>query len=522
MRRLKCGEERPQCFRCKKSGWRCDGYDHGTSSNSTPLPRTPSPKISVYTSPGTLNLTEGERRYFRAFIDQKPTDIDSRDTESPFWKQTVLQECHSNPCVLHTIVAQGALAMSQVGQTPWAYLFKFDNSQNTHHEFALTQYEKALRVLRTSIGGLQKGKGARSTLISALALSRFDCFCGNGGFATQHVRFARRLLASWRLANNASSGNTIASEDVIDDKLIRMFQRLDVSLLCLMGTDKEVNYENIQAPVLPMTMMSNQFLNFEEARQARELLLSSGYQFILHTLQYQFVPQEEIPASLHALRKHWLDQIQLWNNALDPVLRNYATDATMHPFARPEFCRLQTIVMSLWITGTLYTPETAYDGLMQHFEYIVSVAEELIEFEKTNTESGYAQFENIETFTPSPLVLPGLFLCAAKCRHNVLRGRAITLLLSSHRREGIWDSLLCGKVADWLFRLEEDAGLDWDGQGKAPRKWDGFVDGDRRVWGASVERDLHGSGRRAVVRCRQNVPAERGGGWVERETVVEW
>jgi hypothetical protein len=26
LRRIKCGEERPACARCVKSGWKCDGY----------------------------------------------------------------------------------------------------------------------------------------------------------------------------------------------------------------------------------------------------------------------------------------------------------------------------------------------------------------------------------------------------------------------------------------------------------------------------------------------------------------
>jgi hypothetical protein len=117
-------------------------------------------------------------------------------------------------------------------------------------------------------------------------------------------------------------------------------------------------------------------------------------------------------------------------------------------------------------------------------------------------------------------IIPALYLVATKCRLDALRYRAITLLLSSRRREGIWDSILCGKVADWLFRLERDAGLDWNGRGRAPQKWDGFADEDRGVWGESIERDLQG--RRAVVRCRQNVPLVRGGGWTELSSVVEW
>lgn len=125
-----------------------------------------------------------------------------------------------------------------------------------------------------------------------------------------------------------------------------------------------------------------------------------------------------------------------------------------------------------------------------------------------------------ETYTFEVRIIPALYLVATKCRLNSLRRRAITLLLTSRRREGIWDSVLCGKVADWLNRLEEDAGMDWDGKGKAPQRWDGFVDEDRRVWGESIERDLQS--RRAVVRCRQNIPLVEGGGWRELSSVIEW
>src|ERR1700710_953308 len=238
MRRLKCGEEKPGCLRCAKSGWQCDGYDW-SSSNLASLPCPPSPKSSLYTPSVALDLDEREWKYFQVYAEQKPTSLDHRDTNCFSWKQIVLQECHSNPCVRHTMVAQGALAMSQVARTPWAYFFGVNAAQNPHHEFALTQYEKALRALRSSISGFQKGKGVRATLISSLALSLFDCCCGNGAFAAQHVRFGKKLLSTWQSANNDSKNQSpehlVAAQDPIDLSLIRMFFRLDISILCFMG-----------------------------------------------------------------------------------------------------------------------------------------------------------------------------------------------------------------------------------------------------------------------------------------------
>jgi hypothetical protein len=62
---------------------------------------------------------------------------------------------------------------------------------------------------------------------------------------------------------------------------------------------------------------------------------------------------------------------------------------------------------------------------------------------------------NIPSFTLSPGVLRPLFLVGIKCRDVYLRREAIEMLAAKPRREGLYDSALCVKCAQWVEALED-------------------------------------------------------------------
>ena len=63
IRRIKCGEERPNCLRCVKSGWQCDGYGKSKRNTANPpiddVPNlflsTPTPTAEEEPAAGTAN-----------------------------------------------------------------------------------------------------------------------------------------------------------------------------------------------------------------------------------------------------------------------------------------------------------------------------------------------------------------------------------------------------------------------------------------------------------------------------------
>lgn len=53
-------------------------------------------------------------------------------------------------------------------------------------------------------------------------------------------------------------------------------------------------------------------------------------------------------------------------------------------------------------------------------------------------------------------IIPPLYLTAIKCRFPSIRRKAISLLSSSPRREGMWDAFLAVKVAEKVMTIEEE------------------------------------------------------------------
>lgn len=53
-------------------------------------------------------------------------------------------------------------------------------------------------------------------------------------------------------------------------------------------------------------------------------------------------------------------------------------------------------------------------------------------------------------------IVPPLFVVATKCRDPTVRRQAIQLLMSSSRREGMWDSELIARIGMWIMAIEEE------------------------------------------------------------------
>lgn len=98
-------------------------------------------------------------------------------------------------------------------------------------------------------------------------------------------------------------------------------------------------------------------------------------------------------------------------------------------------------------------------------------------------------------------VVGPLYLVATRCRHGVLRRRAVELLRVAPRMEGLWDGVLLARVAEGVVGIEE-----WGA-------------GEGRVSDVDVEFDLEG--RRAEVRYLQQLGDVTAVDKARRD-VIEW
>jgi hypothetical protein len=126
--------------------------------------------------------------------------------------------------------------------------------------------------------------------------------------------------------------------------------------------------------------------------------------------------------------------------------------------------------------------ETAYDLHMLEFEAIISHAASIIQAPKQKFR-----------FSLDPGLLPALFFVASKCRHAIIRRRAISLLSKTPRQEGVWDSTPIVRVLERYIEIEET------GLGELTDAVD--VPDCNRLSGIDAKFDLEG--RRALVQYQR-------------------
>ncbi|CZT10035.1 uncharacterized protein RCO7_03172 [Rhynchosporium graminicola] len=513
IRRLKCGEEKPSCHRCVKSGWHCDGYDHVVSlPTATPLALAPirprsistsssqsgSPTISLFAPSLSFDLYDEEQRYFQSFIDDVSTHLQGHDTF--FWRGVALQESHTNFSVRHGLVAIGALARSTDKSLCGSY--RMDTSHGTHREFALRQYEKAIQGLRQSMDISRHGKCVRATVISCLVLAFFDNFIGNDGFALQHIRHARDIMSTANIVVPA----IITTNNREEDHITAMFLRLDVQALCVTGIEDNRTYIALE-PCSPNFPLPTRFTSVEEARHTRDAVVEAGYNFFYHCTQYSSTSPSQIPPYILRTRDYLIQKIHHLHNLMDALMLEMEPDLICHPLSRPESLKLTSTILLIRLTTSLGSPETSCDELAPYFEFLFDVSKDMLEYEAAGNSCAF----EAELFTPDSRTITPLFLIATKCRSSPsLRRQAISLLLSSHRREWMYDSLLAGRIGEWMLGIEEEG---MDEFGRIPEC--------ARAWGETVTLDLQR--RSARVRCRQHFLDREGEmAWRWRERDVCW
>lgn len=148
-RRLKCDEERPECHRCVKSGWKCDGFPPqyvplDTKGSRKLLPKGfPKPQlaeIQIRTGPKFSDNKQG--RYFRFYCEDIAAQI-AGPFATTLWERIVPQSGEVEPSIGHCIAALGALTKSRTiawNQQPLPADWLRTGFQDPHYQYALVQY----------------------------------------------------------------------------------------------------------------------------------------------------------------------------------------------------------------------------------------------------------------------------------------------------------------------------------------------------------------------------------------------
>ena len=487
--------------------------------------------------------------------------------DSEFWTRSVLQESHSEASIRHAVVALGALykTLEKASESPPGSPDNdsFDSATN-HYNFALQQYGKALTRLRESLEN-QETRSQRTILISIVLFTCFQSFTGDHKAAIFQIQSGLGLLEERR--QESRQPLIRRKDDIVEEELVQMFTRLAIQAksydmafhfphpYVIRLSPQRTDPTSPTSPSSPSDAASTasmdahipiNFATSQEARQALDSLCERIMRFNELLSSYHPGPNNILPKSVQSSGHGFKMQLSQWEKAFAPLL-----EARRHPHvsnterAGRDVLRMIHLMTTILFFMGFSKTEMDFDNFTPHFKEIVELAKEVVVDEelllaqercgdanacrhKTHSALNRPLFPGLTSHHPGSLqeddgfmhikasfaldlgIVPPLFVVATKCRDRKLRREAIRLLLSSPRREGMWDSILSGRVAQWIMEIEEEGLSHYEGPwGRAAME---TVGEERRVMVKEILFDMQR--REARLRCgtrgaREGDPDER-------------
>jgi len=180
-------------------------------------------------------------------------------------------------------------------------------------------------------------------------------------------------------------------------------------------------------------------------------------------------------------------EMEAWSDAFEHILASRtAPGVSSQEKACIAVLKMYQVMSYILLLMTFSKTEMGFDKYTPDFRMIVDLALEVVGDEERRAAQkrcpdpqfcrhrgrheasfgglNYAARHIKPSFSADLGIVPPLFVVATKCRDRALRWKAIQLLRSSPRREGMWDSELTARIAMWVADIEDtgDPEADFD------------------------------------------------------------
>lgn len=410
----------------------------------------------------------------------------------------MLQASQYEPAILHAVVTLGSVhERLETGASA-----VFPGSQ-----FVLEQYGKSIRTI-SSLGRSKSKLEVNVTLMTCIlficievrtpALSiigqselrtfkthQLQILLGHHGTAIAHIESGAKILLEEEEKHANSSMTDSSLRYVPLSTLSLVFVRLDLQASQILShrplylrresADKDSGFHSD---------IPTSFSTLDQARNAMDYLRNCVMRSLERITQAEeiFKPSRE---ELDTDRKTCAIRLQQWSSAFELFLREHGHELNSIHQQGVSLLKIHMIMtamnLDLQDLDVKWT-ETAYDWYMLEFEAIISHASSIIRAPK-----------QAFRFSLDPGLVPALYFVTSKCRHAVIRRKAISLLSMAPRQEGVWDSAPVVRVLQRYVEIEEE------GLGELTDAFD--VPDCNRLSGIDAKFDLEG--RRALVQYQR-------------------
>jgi Fungal specific transcription factor domain len=396
---------------------------------------------------------ETEAHYFQVYCERTATKVGGC-WENDIWSRLIIQACHQEPFARHAIVSIGALDLAIEYQTPQSRNPAGDQGEyadNPHHQFALQQYGKALKLMRDSPSEDEEHH-VRKALISCLLIICFETYRGDPDLAVTQAQSALQVLASWlrKLGNskNRRSTTSAASKNsqVVGDDLINAFARLYKALMVFRAPRPiELSLLLMPEAAEKLIHMPSIFSSLEEARTYWELHLRTAipwnyqrgfeaiqastfpklYPDIIHGHDPDYCPPTQgnvSRAKLDEERRLHLTYLERWRFAFASVWTHSNTPSGADDFQGAAILLLQSICGTISFNATATDEECIYDTFLPEFRQMAWLARSILERAEAARVGGA-----VKAFSFSIGAFMSIYYMMNKCRDRAFRRELVEL-----------------------------------------------------------------------------------------------
>ncbi|KXL49376.1 MAG: hypothetical protein FE78DRAFT_67750 [Acidomyces sp. 'richmondensis'] len=372
IRRVKCDEKKPACFRCVATGRHCDGY------SSLPFSRR---DLQAASSIRTKTLFDQQHHTSEYFL--------RMDQPSEF-QISIFPQLVNDPTFSDVL-------------------------------------EKAIIQTRFLASSASPEDVTKVLTACCIFISYAGC---RGDYAASqiHMRSGRSIIIS----NKSTLSGYGRRQDF--EEICRVLFRLDIPALTFQDAAGPSSFTlqefNETRPLIDVP-------DFDNLEDAQASLIDLVRWHLVASDHFDRVDDLDISLWLSHYDKtlaNCTNKLHIWDSRFRRLLRN-----------RPD---LEEVAATLSLRLChIIADQPRFDSQLPEFDRMISLAERIVaEIFKT----GNASF-SVELGYIVPT-----FLVASRCRHPTTRRRAIRLLQSHQRQEGVWESFAASVVAQRWMEIEEE------------------------------------------------------------------
>lgn len=352
-----------------------------------------------------------------------------------------MQAAIHSPPVRHLVIALGAAYESFEGGTP---------GQDT--QFTLQHCNRAIRdlaVLSTKPSQHPSAEEVCRILTASLLFIYIASIRGQFQEAFQHVRSAAKILQDFERCTQVQDGTKASTYPVTIARLRSLITAVYGQLRAMVNDSAldAGSHDLLVTEIKPATI----FTSLPDAHSYVEQLFHNTLAFLQQTGLDPPSAQEQLEAAV-ARHKQLCQALESSENALNVLEQGLEEDRGPAVHNGIVILRIYHLLLGIRLRIDVLQPENreaSFDDLEAYLEEMLRHCESLVQQEDQ-------QQKQPSCSSGLGYVMP-LHMVAARCRNPLLRRRAVNLLSTCPRREGLWDASLAARIVLQTIKMEEEA-----------------------------------------------------------------